>query len=255
MRVLLIEDDLNAARPLVDALQSSGAVVEEIDSGEEALQMVKVYDFDLVLLGLVLPDMDGYEVVRRMRAARIDTPVLIMSAVVRPQARVKAFAMGADDFLTKPFDMAECVARVRAIIRRSKGYSQPTLRVGKVELSLDTKEVSVAGRPVHLTGKEYSILELLVMRKGMVLTKDVFLNHLYGGMDEPEVKIIDVFICKLRKKLAEAGAADLIGTVWGRGYTVRETQAEPVHAHVAASSGTGLRYEPVRARVEVSQAA
>ena len=252
MRVLLIEDDLAATRSLVSALRNSGAVVEEIDNGEEALQMVRVYDYDLVLLGLILPDTDGYEVVRRMRAARVDTPVLIMSTLVRPQARVKAFAMGADDFLTKPFDVAECVARVRAIVRRSKGYSQPTLRVGDVQLSLDTKEVAVAGVPVHLTGKEYSILELLVMRKGMVLTKDVFLNHLYGGMDEPEVKIIDVFICKLRKKLAEAGAPDLIGTVWGRGYTVRDPAPTPLFS---AGAGLGARPEPVRARGEVSQAA
>ena len=248
MRVLLIEDDLGSNRALVSALQSSGAVVEEIDNGEEALQMARVYDYDLILLGLILPDIDGYEVVRRMRAARIETPVMMMSDQVRPQVRVKAFAMGVDDFLTRPFDTTECVARVRAIVRRSKGYSQPTLRIGDVELSLDTKSVSVAGKPVHLTGKEYSILELLVMRKGMVLTKDVFLNHLYGGMDEPEVKIIDVFICKLRKKLAEAGAADLIGTVWGRGYTVREPMAAPVAL-------PALRPEPVRVREQISHAA
>jgi two-component system cell cycle response regulator CtrA len=255
MRVLMIEDDVMSNGQLTQALRDGGAVVDRLDSGEEALAMVRHYDFDIVLLDLVLADMDGYEVVRRMRAARVDTPVLIMSALVRPQARVKAFAMGADDVISKPYDVGECVARMQAIVRRSKGYSQPVLRLGQVELSLETREVSVAGKPVRLTGKEYSILELLVMRKGMVLTKDVFLNHLYGGMDEPEVKIIDVFICKLRKKLAEAGARDVIGTVWGRGYTVREpgTGAVPALAQVG-STASAFRHEPAP-MLEISQAA
>ena len=228
MRVLMIEDDVLSNRALVQALRDTGAVVEQVDSGEDALDMVKHYDFDIVMVELTLADMEGYEVVRRMRAARLNTPVLMLSAFVRPQARVKAFAMGADDFITKPYDVSECVARMQAVVRRSKGFSQSTLQVGDLELSLDTRGVTIAGRPVHLTGKEYSILELLVMRKGMVLTKEVFLNHLYGGMDEPEVKIIDVFICKLRKKLAEAGAPTVIGTVWGRGYTVRDPAPAPV---------------------------
>ena len=207
--------------------------------------MVKHYDFDIVMLELTLMDMEGYEVVRRMRAARMNTPVLVLSAFVRPQARVKAFAIGADDFITKPYDVSECVARMQAVVRRSKGFSQSVLQVGDMELSLESRGVSIAGRPVHLTGKEYAILELLVMRKGMVLTKEVFLNHLYGGMDEPEVKIIDVFICKLRKKLAEAGARNVIGTVWGRGYTVRDPMPLPAAA----------RTENVRAALELSRAA
>ena len=222
MRVLLIEDDLTAARGLSLMLKSTGAVVDQSDTGEEALELVRHYDYDIVLLDLVLPDIEGYEVVRRMRAARIDTPVLIVSGLSLPQAKVKGLAMGADDFLTKPFDKAELQARIQAVVRRSKGFSQPTLRVGSLLLNLDSREVTIDGRPVHLTGKEYAILELLVLRKGMVLTKEAFLNHLYGGMDEPEMKIIDVFVCKLRKKLALAGGDNLIGTVWGRGYMIRE---------------------------------
>ena len=245
MRVLMIEDDVLSNRALVQALRDTGAVVEQVDNGEDALDMVKRYDFDIVMLELTLMDMEGYEVVRRMRAARMNTPVLILSAFVRPQARVKAFAIGADDFITKPYDVSECVARMQAVVRRSKGFSQSVLQIGELQLSLESRSVSIAGCPVHLTGKEYSILELLVMRKGMVLTKEVFLNHLYGGMDEPEVKIIDVFICKLRKKLAEAGARNVIGTVWGRGYTVRDPA--PVPATVRA--------EPARAAQEKSRAA
>jgi two-component system cell cycle response regulator CtrA len=164
---------------------------------------------------------------RRWGAPRDDTPVLILSGLSRPQAKVKGLGIGADDFITKPFDKAELLARMQAVVRRSKGFSQPMLRVGDLQLNLDSREVAIGSQIVHLTGKEYAILELLVLRKGMVLTKEAFLNHLYGGMDEPEMKIIDVFICKLRKKLAQAGAANLIGTVWGRGYMIREPTSEP----------------------------
>ncbi len=225
MRILLIEDDLVAARGISLMLRSSGAVVDHADTGEEGLELARHYDYDIVVLDLMLPDIEGFEVVRRMRVSRNDTPVLILSGLSRPQVKVKGLGLGADDFITKPFDKAELLARMQAIVRRSKGFSQPSLRVGPLLLNLDSHEVSVDDQPVHLTGKEYAILELLVLRKGMVLTKEAFLNHLYGGMDEPEMKIIDVFICKLRKKLAAAGADNLIGTVWGRGYMIREPSA------------------------------
>jgi len=222
MRVLLVEDDVHTARFLSLTLRSAGAVVDQADLGEEALELVRHYDYDVLILDLMLPDIEGYEVVRRMRAARIETPVLILSGLARPQAKVKGLGMGADDFVTKPFDKAELLARMQAVIRRSKGLSQSLMRIGEVEINLDSKEVKVAGVPLHLTGKEYSILELLALRRGFVLTKEAFLNHLYGGMDEPEIKIVDVFICKLRKKLAKAGVTHLIGTVWGRGYMIRD---------------------------------
>ncbi len=189
-------------------LKGGGAVVDQVDSGEEALELVRHYDYDITILDLMLPDMEGYEVVRRMRAARIEVPVLILSGLSRPQAKIKGLGLGADDFITKPFDKGELLARIQAVVRRSKGFSQPTLRIGALHLNLDSRDVTVSGRQVHLTGKEYAILELLTLRKGMVLTKEAFLNHLYGGMDEPEMKIIDVFICKLRKKLAAAGAGN-----------------------------------------------
>jgi two-component system cell cycle response regulator CtrA len=209
MRVLLVEDEAVAARGITLMLKAAGAVVDQTDGGEDALELLRHYEYDIVLLDLALPDIEGFEVVRRMRISRNDTPVLVLSGLTMPQARVKALSLGADDF-----------------IRRSKGFSQPTVRLGRLELNLDSREVTVDGREVHLTGKEYSILELLVLRKGMVLTKEAFLNHLYGGMDEPEVKIIDVFVCKLRKKLARAGADGIIGTIWGRGYMIREPAAQ-----------------------------
>ena len=223
MRILLVEEDLIAARGITLMLKGAGAVVDQTDSGEDALELLRHYEYDIIVLDLALPDIDGFEVVRRLRVSRNDTPVLVLSGLTMPQARVKALSLGADDFITKPYDKAELLARMQAIVRRSKGFSQPTVRLGRLELNLDRREVTVDDREVHLTGKEYAILELLVLRKGMVLTKEAFLNHLYGGMDEPEVKIIDVFVCKLRKKLARAGADGVIGTIWGRGYMIRDT--------------------------------
>ncbi|MBB2190125.1 response regulator transcription factor [Gluconacetobacter azotocaptans] len=222
MRVLLVEYDDDTAEGTSGTLRSIGYSVDHVSTGGEAVEMLRRYDYDLALLEMVLPDMAGYEVVRTIRAARIDTPAMVLSSLVRPQAKVKAFSAGADDYVTKPYDPTELAARVQAVVRRSKGYCEPTLRAGRLKLCLDSREVSVDGRPVHLTGKEYLILQLLLLRKGMVLTKDAFLNHLYGGMDEPEMKIIDVFICKLRKKLHQAGVDNLITTVWGQGYMLKE---------------------------------
>lgn len=244
MRILLVEDDALAARAITMALKTASAVVDQSDTGEEALELARHYDYDLVILDLMLPDMDGYEVVRRLRASKCDIPVLILSGLSRPQAKVKGLSLGADDFLVKPFDNAELLARVNAIVRRSKGFSHPTLNVGPLQINGAGHEVSVSGNLVHLTGKEYAILELLVLRRGMVLTKEAFLNHLYGGMDEPEPKIIDVFVCKLRKKLAKFGAADLISTVWGRGYSIREA-----HRNVDLADG------PIEAPAKYDRAA
>jgi two-component system cell cycle response regulator CtrA len=244
MRVLLVEDDLTVSRGLSAMMKASAMVVDAVDSGEEALELARLYDYDVVVLDLMLPDMEGYEVVRRLRAARVETPVMILSGLSRPQAKVKGFGMGADDFISKPFDQQELLARIQAVVRRAKGFSQPTLTVGPLTLNLGSREVTAEGSAVHLTGKEYAILELLTLRKGQVLTKEAFLNHLYGGMDEPEAKIIDVFICKLRKKLAQAGADNLIGTVWGRGYVLRDplsTGARAVAPTVSAVPPLGPR--------------
>ncbi|WP_423360498.1 response regulator transcription factor [Novacetimonas hansenii] len=222
MRVLLVEPDKAMMDKKASQLQAVGFMVDHATSGHDAIAMLKLYDYDIAVLELGLPDMEGHDVVRRCRAARIATPILILSAQDSAQAKVKAFSTGADDYVTCPYDPMELTARMQAVIRRSKGYSEPTLQAGALRLSLDSRDVSVNGRSVHLTGKEYMILELLLLRKGMVLTKDAFLNHLYGGMDEPEMKIIDVFICKLRKKLQKAGGENLITTVWGQGYMLKD---------------------------------
>ncbi len=223
MRILLVEDDTSTAKSIELMLKTENFVVDITDLGEDGLEIGKLYDYDLIILDLMLPDIDGYEVLRRLRSARIVTPVLILSGLNEPGAKVKGLGVGADDYLTKPFDRAELIARIHAIVRRSKGHSESIIRTGRLAVNLDTRTVDVDGLPVHLTGKEYGIIELLSLRKGTTLTKEMFLNHLYGGMDEPELKIIDVFICKLRKKLATAtGGENYIETVWGRGYVLRE---------------------------------
>ncbi|WP_108658582.1 response regulator transcription factor CtrA [Acuticoccus kandeliae] len=227
MRVLLIEDDSATAQSIVLMLHSERFNVYQTNLGEEGIDLGKLYDYDIILLDINLPDMSGYEVLRALRVAKIETPILILSGLGNIEDKVRGLGFGADDYLTKPFHKDELVARINAIVRRSKGHAESIIRTGELAVNLDTKTVDVDGQRVHLTGKEYQMLELLSLRKGTTLTKEMFLNHLYGGMDEPELKIIDVFICKLRKKLSAAtGGRNYIETVWGRGYVLREPDNE-----------------------------
>jgi two-component system cell cycle response regulator CtrA len=224
MRVLLIEDDSATAQSIELMLKSESFNVYTTDLGEEGVDLGKLYDYDIILLDLNLPDMSGFEVLRSLRVSKVKTPILILSGLAGIEDKVRGLGFGADDYMTKPFHKDELIARIHAIVRRSKGHAQSVINTG----DLDTKTVEVGGQRVHLTGKEYQMLELLSLRKGTTLTKEMFLNHLYGGMDEPELKIIDVFICKLRKKLANASSGkNYIETVWGRGYVLREpTEAD-----------------------------
>jgi len=234
MRVLLIEDDASTAKSVELMLGAEGFNVYTTDLGEEGLDLGKLYDYDIILLDLHLPDMHGYDVLKKLRMAKVSTPILILSGLSEPDTKVKGLGFGADDYVTKPFHKEELIARIHAVVRRSKGHSQSVIRTGKLAVNLDTKTVEVNNQRVHLTGKEYSMLELLSLRKGTTLTKEMFLNHLYGGMDEPELKIIDVFICKLRKKLAAACEGEnYIETVWGRGYVLRDPETESAASKMA----------------------
>ena len=225
MRILLVEDDPTTARSIEMMLTHANYNVFLTDMGEEGIDLAKLYDYDLILLDLDLPDMHGMEVLRQIRMSRVNTPILILTGSDDTESKLRGFGFGADDYMTKPFHREELVARIAAIIRRSKGHSHSVIRTGDLVVNLDARSVEVHGKPVNLTGKEYQILELLSLRKGTTLTKEMFLNHLYGCMDEPELKIIDVFICKLRKKLSEAMEGENhIETVWGRGYVLRDPQ-------------------------------
>lgn len=203
-------------------LRQNGIRTEQAASGREALEFLRLYDYDLVLMDLHLPDVPAYEVVRMMRAASLKTPVVVMSEVAPVQTKVKALDQGADDFLVTPCDPQELLARIRAVVRRSRGHANSTLTLGPVELLLDRREVRVHGKALHLSRREYAVLELLFLKQGTVLDKGAFLTHLYSGLDEPEMKTIDVIICRLRKKLVTAGVPTLIDTVWGCGYILRD---------------------------------
>lgn len=225
MRILLVEDDPTTSKSIELMLGNANLNVYATDLGEEGIDLAKLYDYDLILLDLNLPDMNGHEVLRQLRRARVETPILILSGNDDADNKIRGFGFGADDYLTKPFHREELIARIHAIIRRSKGHAQSIITTGQIIVNLDAKTVEVDNATVHLTGKEYQMLELLSLRKGTTLTKEMFLNHLYGGMDEPELKIIDVFICKLRKKLSVAtGGESYIETVWGRGYVLRDPE-------------------------------
>lgn len=220
MRVLLVENNVRHAAAITADLKADAIKVDLAASGDDALYILRDYQFDLVLLNQRLPDMDGATLISRIRAAKHDTPIIALSAV--PQARLKALTAGADDVVELEMDRVELIARIRAVVRRSRGYSQSSLRVGDLTLNVDQHDVTAHGVRVPFTAREFAILELLVLRRNMIMTKEAILAHLYGGLDEPEIKIIDVFICKIRNKLAKAGMPNVISTVWGRGYTVKD---------------------------------
>src|SRR5258708_2637698 len=225
MRVLLIEDDSATAQSIELMLKSESLNCYTSELGEEGVDLGKLYDYDIILLDLNLPDMSGFEVLRSLRVAKVKTPILILSGITGIEDKVKALGLGADDYLTKPFHKNELIARMHAIVRRSRGHAQSIVQTGDLVVNVDAKTVHVKQVRVNLTGKEYRMLELLSLRRGTTITKEMFLSQLYGGMDEPEIKIIDVFMCKIRKKLANASnGKDHIETVWGRGYLLREPE-------------------------------
>ena len=236
MRVLLVENNIRSGIALSAELKVEAVRVDIAESGEDALYLMRDYQFDLVLLNMLLPDMDGTSLISRIRLAKHETPIIAISAV--PQARLKALAAGADDVIERDIDQTELGARIRAMVRRSRGFSQSKLQVGGVILDVDHRDVVANGVRVHFTNKEFALLELLVLRRNMIMTKEAILSQLYGGMDEPEIKIIDVFVCKIRSKLTKVGLPAVISTVWGRGYSVTDIGDEgsvipPVHPQPA----------------------
>ena len=174
MRVLLVEDDPTTAKSIEMMLTHANLNVYSTDLGEEGIDLAKLYDYDIILLDLNLPDMIGHDVLRQLRLGRIDTPILILTGSDDTENKIRGFGFGADDYLTKPFQREELVARIHAIVRRSKGHAQSIIWTGKVAVNLDAKTVEVEGKIVHLTGKEYQMLELLSLRKGTTLTKRCF---------------------------------------------------------------------------------
>lgn len=228
MRILIIDRDRSFTQGLSFFFKNKGFQIDSAYFGEDGIELAKVYDYDSIITELVLPDVSGLDVLKRLRANNITTPILFLSSVAQVSKKLECFAAGADDYVVKPGDRNELFARILALIRRSRGYSQSAIRVGEMEVNLETKIVTVSGKTLHLTGKEYALIELLCLRRGMTVTKEQFLNHLYGGMDEPEMKIIDVFLCRIRNKIAKlSGGNQYIQTAWGRGYILQEDKTIP----------------------------
>ncbi|HEY4031588.1 MAG TPA: response regulator transcription factor [Caulobacteraceae bacterium] len=222
MRILIIEDDEIVASTVELFLRSEGFRTHTETFGEEALEVAKLYEYDAILMDLNLPDMSGVDVLRKLRMSKVNTPVLVLSGQTDMDTKIKCLSAGADDYLVKPANNAELAARLRAVVRRAKGHAQSVIQIGDLAVNLDIKAAEIDGERVPLSSKEYQLLELLALRRGTTLTKETFLNHLYGEMDEPEAKIIDVFVCKLRKKLAAyTNGKNYIETVWGQGYLIR----------------------------------
>lgn len=250
MRILFAEDKFTSSRAILSALKKAGFAADLARSGQNAIELLRDYDYGLAIITMTLADMDGYAILNALRTLKITTPVIILSNIDTPDAKIRAFTLGADDYLAEPFETAELIARVQAILRRSNGYAHPVAQVGALTLNLNNHTVTVDGHPIHLTGKEFAILELLVLRKGIAQTKETFLNHLYGGRDEPDIKIIDVFVCKLRKKLQAVGADDLITTVWGRGYILHDPQALPATSPLVSLSRMPAYPEPAALQLQ-----
>ena len=232
MNILLVEDDPIVADALSITLEEAGYFTVNAASIHEALEELNINEFDAVLLDLKLPDGDGTRVARLIRAKkeRQLIPILVVSGNNSVDDRIMALGAGADGYLSKPFDRHELLAHLEAIIRRANGHSSLVISIGNLEIDLHRKIVSVDGKTVNLTRKEFEIVNLLGVRKGAVLSKTSFINYLYGGRDEPESKIVDVFMCKLRQKLDDAGIQGAsIQTVWGQGHKLVETDTQLAH--------------------------
>ncbi|HUE64129.1 MAG TPA: response regulator transcription factor [Rhizomicrobium sp.] len=219
MKVLLIEDEYAVSRSIALILRGADIYVDMAAYGEEGVDIARHFEYDAIILDLGLPDMSGFEVLRTLRRAHVDTPVIILSGSVAVDTKVKALNNGADDYMTKPFCNEELVGRLRALVRRSKGYSDSRITFGQMTLDIVAKTVETGGRRVPLSGKEYQILELLSLRRGSAVSKETMINHIYSDGEGPDSPTIGLFVFRLRKKLAAAsGGEHFIQTVRDQGY-------------------------------------
>ena len=210
MRILLIEGDELVTRSIELMLKAEGVFVDSTDTGDDGLDLGKHYDYDASVLDIRLPDMSGLDAIRAFRRAEISAPILVLSDDARVETRVKILESGADGYMTKPFHTDELNARIRALVRRSRGHAQAAITTGMVTVNMTAKTVSANGNPIQISGKEYQILELLSLRRGATVNRDMFINHLYGYDEGPESRTIELFICRLRKKLAKIEMDEMV---------------------------------------------
>ncbi|HPD16842.1 MAG TPA: response regulator transcription factor [Planctomycetota bacterium] len=220
MRLLVVEDEAKVASFVKKGLEAESYAVDVAHDGEEGLHLARTEDYDLILLDILLPKLNGYEVLRGLRDAGIRTPVIMLTARGGLDDRVKGLDLGADDYLVKPFAFEELLARVRALLRRRTGGGDPTLRVGPLALDPVAHKVSAHGEPVDLTAKEYALLEYLMRNEGVVCTRAMIAQHVWDINFDTYTNLIDVFINHLRKKLQAHGCDTMVQTVRGVGYVL-----------------------------------
>jgi two-component system cell cycle response regulator CtrA len=221
MRLLIVEDDNVESAILVKYLQGRDWICDATDTGEDALQLQKIYGYDCVLVDLGLPDMSGFEIVRRLAQKGARAPVMVISGDNDRETVIRALKSGAADYVTKPYRIEEVVARILALTRRAGGHAQSVVRCGSLEVDLANHVTYLDTQAISLSRKEAGILEFMALNKGKVISKEELLDRLYGDADNiPEPKIIDVFICKMRKKLENAKGVRFLHTAWGQGYVL-----------------------------------
>ncbi len=227
MRILLVEDERELRERLAASLRDQGYVVDQAPDGDEGLYQGQEYPIDLAIIDLGLPGLDGIELIRRLRAAGRDFPILILTARGRWQDKVEGLEAGADDYLVKPFEPEELLARLRALARRAGGWSQPVLRCGPIELDPGRQQVRRDGQPVDLTSYEYRLLHYLMLHAGEVMSKSRLTEHLYDDDNDRDSNVIEVFIRRLRQKLDPDGRLQPIETLRGRGYRLALARQNP----------------------------
>lgn len=218
MRVLVASGDAGLAGQVALHLRAVGMTVETVDLGEDALALARDGAADALVTGLDLDDLSTLRLIRRLRAEKLALPVMVMGGRVEVGVKVELLNAGADDILQIPFHRLELAARLGAMVRRAAGQPSAVVQLGQIDVDLNGRVAEVAGHRIHLTPAEYRMLEALVLRPGRTLSKEVLLGLMRDGLSEPEIKIVDVYVCKLRRKLGPAGRQ--IETVWGRGYRI-----------------------------------
>ncbi len=215
MRLLIVEDEPDLRSGLEQALREEGYAVDSAGEGTDALYKAETWDYDTIVLDIMLPGIDGWEILQRIRKTK-KVPVLMLTARDAFTDRVRGLDLGADDYLVKPFDLSELLARVRALIRRSAGSPNPVSVLGPIAINTASRNVEVEGKPAELTAREYALLEYLVNRRGVVVSRTELYDHLFAEEDESCSNLLDVHVCNLRRKLGK----DLIQTRRGHGYVV-----------------------------------
>lgn len=221
MRILIVEDERHLAKILKKGLEENGFIVDMCHDGEEGLYMAETYPFDAILLDILLPGMDGLTILNRLRAKNIGVPVLMLTAKGELEDRVKGLHTGADDYIVKPFDFQELLARLNAVIRRSSNQASPVISIDDLTINMDLKTVTRSGKDIRLTTKEYSLLEYLFLNSGRVISRPELTEHMYDTDFDLDSNVIDVYINYLRNKIDKDFGRQLIHTVRGAGYVLK----------------------------------